>query len=185
MKSRQFLVRELESTAGTIEWAISCVPEARLLTEPPHGTHRNSDQGFKTFFGKWPAYRHLFHLAYYEEFYALPTMRHWLDGPHPTVDLMFPNMAQEAARWETEKMKGTDVEALMQRFHSLRKEQIEVMRSIPAEDWKEEKVSTALGKVSAEVVVTKTIEHTLVHGRRILRNALYWDRALEWLDSRG
>jgi hypothetical protein len=98
---------------------------------------------------------------------------------------MFPNMAQEAARWESEKTKGADLKVLLQRFRSLRQEQIEVTRSIPAEDWQEEKVSTALGKVSAEVVVTKTIEHTLVHGRRILRNALYWDRALEWLDSRG
>ena len=185
MSSQVILTHELESTARTIEWAISCVPGSRLLTVPPHGTHPNSDRGFKTFFGKWPAYRHLFHLVYYEEFYALPTMRHWLGGPHPEVDLMFPDMAQEAARWEDETKKEANVGALLQRFRSLREEQIEVTRSIPAEDWKEEKVSTALGKVSAEVVVTKTIEHTLVHGKTILRNALYWDRALEWLDSGG
>ena len=185
MSSQEILVRELESTARTIEWAISCVPEGRLLTEPPHRTHPNSGQGFRTFFGRWPAYRHLFHVVHYEEFYALPTMRHWLGGPHPKLDLMFPDMEQEASRWEREKKKGTNVGALLQRFRSAREEQIEVARSILPEDWKEEKVSTALGKVSAEVVVTKTIEHTLVHGRRILRNALYWDRALEWLDSRG
>jgi hypothetical protein len=185
MNSQEILARELESTARTIEWAISCVPEARLLTEPPHRTHPKSDQGFKTFFGKWPAYRHLFHLVRYEESYALPTMRHWLGGPHPRVDLMFPDMAQEASRWESEKGKGADLGALLQRFGLLREEQIEATRSIPPEHWKDEKVSTALGRVSAEVVVTKTIEHTLVHGKSILRNALYWDRALEWLDSRG
>jgi hypothetical protein len=185
MSSQELLARELESTARTIEWAISCVPEGRLLTDPPHGKHPKSGQGFKTFFRKWPAYRHLFHLVRYEELYALPTMRHWLGGPHPTMDLMFPDMEQEQSQWEREKKKGANLGALLQRFRSVREEEIEVTRSISAEDWKEEKVSTALGKVSAQEVVTKTIEHTLVHGKTILRNALYWDRALEWLDSRG
>ncbi|KPJ58906.1 MAG: hypothetical protein AMJ46_13335 [Latescibacteria bacterium DG_63] len=184
MNSKEFLAGELEATAKTIRWAISLVPEGRLLTEPPHGRHPKSDQGFKTYFGEWAAYRHLFHLVLYEQFYALPTMRHWLGDPHPEVDLMFPDMEQEESRWKNEKQKGADLEALLQRFRLVREEQVEVTRSIPLEGWREEKVSTKLGKVSAEVVVSKTIEHTLVHGKTILRNALYWDRALEWLDSR-
>ena len=52
MSSQEILVRELESTGRTIEWAISCVPEDRLLTEPPHGNHPKSGQGFRTFFGR-------------------------------------------------------------------------------------------------------------------------------------
>jgi hypothetical protein len=184
MNSKGLLVGELEATAKTIQWAISRVPESRLLKEPPHGDHPKSDQGFKTFFGKWSAYRHLYHLTHYEEFYALPTMRHWLGDPLPIVDLMFPDMEQEETRWGTEKEKGADLAALLQKFRSVREEQIDVTRSIPLDVWREEKVSTKLGKVSAESVVTKTIEHTLVHGKTILRNALYWDRALEWLNSR-
>ena len=97
---------------------------------------------------------------------------------------MFPDMEQEETRWGAEKKKGANLAALLQRFRSVREELIDVTRSIPLDVWREEKVSTQLGKVSAEVVVTKTIEHTLVHGKTILRNALYWDRALEWLDSR-
>jgi hypothetical protein len=185
MNSKEVLVEQLEATANTLHWAISCVPVDRLLKEPPHGEHPRSDQGFRTYFGKWSAYRHLFHLVHYEESYALPTMRHWLGGPLPEVDLMFPDLDQEESLWKREKKKAPNLAALLQRFYSIRKEQIEVTRSIPLEDWTEESVSTALGKVSAEVVVMKTIEHTLVHGKTILRNALYWARALEWLDSRG
>jgi len=185
MNSKELLVRELNTTAKTIEWAISCVPASRLLKEPPHDKHAKFDHGFKTYFGRWSAYRHLFHLAHYEEFYALPTMRHWLGDPCPKVDLMFPEMEQEETRWKSESEKSADLAALLQRFSSMREEQIEVTRSIAQEVWREERVSTQLGMVSAEVVVMKTIEHTLVHGKAILRNALYWDRALEWLDSRG
>ena len=184
MSSKETLVEELETTAKTLEWAISLVPEDRLVIEPPHGEHPKSDHGFRTYFGKWSAYRHLFHLVHYEEFYALPTLKHWLGDPSPMVDLMFPDMEQEESLWKREKRKGPNLAALLQRFRSIRREQIEVTRSIPSDKWSEEKVGTALGKVSADVVVTKTIEHTLVHGKTILRNALYWDRALKWLDSR-
>ncbi len=184
MSSRETLVDQLEATAKTLEWAVSLVPERRLVIEPPHGDHPKSDRGFKTYFGRWSAYRHLFHLVHYEAAYALPTMKHWLGGPPPNVDLMFPDMDQEESLWGREKKKGYDLCRLIERFRSTRKEQIAVTRSIPAAQWSEEKVSTTLGSVSAEVVVTKTIEHTLVHGKTILRNALYWDRALEWLDSR-
>jgi hypothetical protein len=185
MNSREILAEQLEATAKTVQWAISLVPEARLMVESPHGEHPRSDRGFRTYFGKWPAYRHLFHLVHYEGSYALPTMKHWLGAPPPKGDLMFPDMDQEEMLWEREKEKGPNLGALQQRFRSLRKAQIEVTRSIPVEAWCQEKVSTGLGKVSAELVVTKTIEHTLVHGKTILRNALYWDRALEWLDSQN
>jgi hypothetical protein len=184
MNSKETLVEQLEATAKTLQWAVSLVPEGRLVVEPPHGKHPRSDQGFRTYFGNWSAYRHLFHLVHYEGSYALPTMKHWLGHPPPKVDLMFPDMDQEELLWAREKKKGPNLATLLQEFRSIRKAQIEVTRSIPAEVWCQERVSTGLGKVSAEVVVTKTIEHTLVHGKTILRNALYWDRALEWLDSK-
>jgi hypothetical protein len=184
MTSKEVVARELESTANTIRWAITLVPENRLMIPPPHGEHPKSAQGFRTYFGKWPAYRHLFHLVHYEEAYALPTMRHWLGDAAPEVDLMFPNMEQEESLWKSEEKKGPDLPALLEDFRSVRKKQLEVLQSIPVEGWRKEKVQTQLGKVSAEVVVTKTIEHTLVHGKTILRISLYWDRALEWLDSR-
>jgi hypothetical protein len=185
MNPKEFLAGELEATARTTEWAISLVPKHRLLATPPHGDHPNSDQGFKNYFGKWPAYRHLFHTVYYEHNYALPTMRHWLGDPPVDVDIMFPDMKREELQWESEVKRGPELTALLRRFRSVREDQIEATQSIPLELWREEKVDTGLGKISAELLVTKTIEHTLVHGKTILRNALYWERALEWLDSVG
>lgn len=184
MSSKDVLVAQLEATAKTLQWAISLVPDDRLALEPTHGELPNSGQGFRTYFGSWSAYRHLFHLVHYEQSYALPTMKHWLGDPLPKVDLMFPDMDLEESLWEREKTNEPNLAVLLHRFRSIRKEQIAVTRSIPVEDWAKEKVSTGLGKVSAELVVTKTIEHTLVHGKTILRNALYWDRALNRLDSR-
>jgi hypothetical protein len=94
MNSKELPVGDLETTAKTIQRAISLVPESRPLKERPHREHPKSDQGFKTFFGKWSAYRHLSHLANYEELYAFPTMRHWLGPPLSEIDPMFPDMEQ-------------------------------------------------------------------------------------------
>jgi len=110
-------------------------------------------------------------------------MKHWLGEPHPDVDIIFPNMEIEEAEWETEVEKGVNLPSLLKRFHSVRNKQIEVVNSIRDEHWTEERVRTAFGKVSAVFTVTKTIQHTLEHGNTILRNALYWDRALNWLNQ--
>jgi hypothetical protein len=36
--------------------------------------------------------------------------------------------------------------------------------------------------VSVEFVVAKTIQHSLEHANELMKNALYWKRALDWLD---
>ena len=184
MSSKEFLAAQLSGTAKVIEWAISQVPQGRLLEAPPHGDHPKSAHGFKTYFGQWSAYRLLFHLVNYEENYALPTMRYWLGESHPNGDLMIPDSEEEQEAWARELEAGAELSALLARFRVLRDEQVEVLRNIPDEEWAIEKLETEFGPVSAEFAVVKTIQHTLEHGNDILKNALYWDRALEWLDSR-
>lgn len=181
--SKELLRDRLEDTATIIEWAVLRVPENRILEAPLHGTDPNSDKGFKTYFGDWSAYRLLFHLVYYEEACALPAMRHWLGEPHPKEDICFPNRDLEDAAWGEELRKGADLQALIARFRSIRQEQIRVLDAIPAGEWDQEKVQTGLGRVSADFVVSKTIQHSLEHGDTLLRNALYRERALDWLDS--
>lgn len=183
MISRDFLAKQLEATAQAIEWAITLVPNDRLLEVSPHRSHPKARGGLKDYFGQWSAYRLLFHLVHYEELYALPTMKHWLGEPHPSVDIVSPDPESEEEAWEQELRKGVNSQALLGRFHSARSRQIEVVSSIEDEYWSEEKVTTEFGKVSAEFTVSKTIQHTLEHGNMILRNALYWNRALEWLDQ--
>jgi len=183
--SKELLRERLEETTRIIEWAILKIPQERILEAPPHGRHPHSDKGFKTYFGDWSAYRLLFHLIFYEEVYALPTMRHWLGEPHPEVDLIFPNFDLEEAAWHEELERGPDLPALMERFRAVRQEQIRALERIPEGEWDRERVDTGLGRVSADFVVTKTIQHTLEHGDTLLRNVLYWERALDWLESQA
>ena len=95
MDLKEPLASQLRSTAEIIEWAVSQVPQDRLLETPPHGQRPKSDQGLKTYFGQWSAYRLIFHLVHYEEWYALPTMRHYLGEPAPSGDLMMPSSETE------------------------------------------------------------------------------------------
>lgn len=185
MGSKELLMERLEETTRIVEWVILKIPQERILEAPPHGRHPHSDKGFKTYFGGWSAYRLLFHLTFYEEVYALPTMRHWLAEPHPEVDLIFPNFDLEEAAWHEELERGPDLPALMERFRAVRQEQIRALERIPGGEWHRERADTGLERVSADFAVTKTIQHALEHGDTLLRNVLYWERALDWLGSQA
>jgi len=182
MTIKSELASWLEQTERIIGWAISNVPSDRLLESPPHGRHPQADKGFKTYFGEWPALRQLYHLVFYEETYAIPTMRCWIGGPHPTVDLIFPQSELEEAEWKVQVAGANAIEPLLERLHNLRTVQLEILQAIQEEDWQAEKVQTGLGPVSAEFVVAKTIQHSLEHANELMKNALYWERALDWLD---
>jgi hypothetical protein len=185
MFSKNTLEQQLKGTITLIDWSIALVLVERLLDAPPHGEHPKADPRFSNYFGQWSAYRLLFHLVHYESTIALPAMMHWLGDPAPIFDLMDPNRELEKTAWNEELEQGPDLTNLLDRFHTCRQEQIVVLRAIPDKQWGVEKLNTMLGKVSAAMVVSKTIQHTLEHGSDILKNALYWDRALEWLESRG
>jgi hypothetical protein len=182
MMSRNELSSWLEQTERIIGWAISNVPSDRLFEIPPHSRHPHADKGFKTYFGDWPALRHLYHLVFYEEAYSIPTMQYWTGGPHPTVDMIFPKSELEEVGWEKQVISAIAVEPLLEGLHHLREVQLEIIQAIKEEDWQTEKAITSLGSVSAEFVVTKTIQHNLEHANEIMKNVQYWERALAWRD---
>ncbi|MEW5980696.1 MAG: DinB family protein [Acidobacteriota bacterium] len=182
MSSKTELASRLQETQRIIEWAISRVPSHRLLEPPPHGKHPQSDRGFKTYFGEWSALRQLFHLAFYEGMYAVPAMQHCIGGPRPSADLVFPEPELEETAWADALAGGVDVASLLRRLRELRELQVDMLRDIPQEAWQEERVETGLGRVSAEFVVAKTVQHSLEHSNDLMKNALYWERALQWLD---
>jgi len=182
MSSKNILTSKIQETESIIQWAISKVPPERILESPPHGKHPQSGKGFKTYFGDWSALRQLFHLAFYEETYAIPSMQHFTGSPHPSVDLVFPEPESEERAWQDALAHDVDVSSLLQRFSELRDFQLHLLSEIPEETLESERVQTGLGPVSAEFVVTKTIQHSLEHANEIMKNALYWERALYWLD---
>jgi hypothetical protein len=182
MTSKNELSSWLAQTERIIHWVIANMPSDRLFENPPHSRHPHADKGFKTYFGEWPALRHLYHLVFYEETYAIPTIRYWIGGSHPTVDLIFPQSELEEAEWRNQIITTIVIEPLLERLHNLREAQLEIIQAIKEEDWQVEKVQTGLGSVSAEFVVAKTIQHSLEHANELMKNTLSWERALDWLD---
>jgi hypothetical protein len=185
MNTKTELASRLHETESIIRWAISNVPVDRLLEPPPHGKHPQSAKGFKTYFGEWPALRQLFHLAFYEGTYAVPAMQCCVGGPQPSLDLIFPEAELEQRAWQDAVAGILGVPPLLDQLHELRELQIRLLSEIPDEAWEIERVRTGLGTVSAEFVVAKTIQHSLEHANELMKNALYWERALVWLDDQA
>ncbi|MGE5225164.1 MAG: hypothetical protein ACM3PY_22225 [Omnitrophica WOR_2 bacterium] len=185
MFDKSELASRIRETENIIQWAILKVPLQRVQESPPHGKHPHSDKGFKTYFGDWSALRQLFHLTFYEENYAIPAMQYFTGNPHLAGDPVFPRSEIEEKAWHDALATGIDVFALQQRLHGLREVQLRILCEIPEDVWGRETLQTGMGLVSAEFIVMKTIQHSLEHANDILKNALYWERALRWLDRQA
>jgi hypothetical protein len=177
--SKDFLAKQLEETAQIFDWAMRLVPEERLLEIPPHSAHPKASDHVKRYFGSWSAYRIFFHLIYYEEKSAYPNILLWLDES----EHIGRKCGGEKEAYKEALEKKINLETLLERFHNIRKKQIEAINKIPEKLWTEKKPNTNWGNVTVEFIVTKSIQHTLEHGNKILRNVLFWDSYLRHLEK--
>jgi len=172
MKSKDFISKQLEYTAQTIEWALLLIPEDRLFKSPPHDTHPKYSAYGPNYFGRWSAMRIFYHLVHYEELFALPALKVWLGD-----ELIKPIGIVESREYKREIDQGLNLQSLLKRFHLVRDKQIEVIKEIKEEDWIMPKPNTFWGNVSAKFIIAKSIQHTLEHGNKISRNAIFWERS--------
>ncbi|MBY8995546.1 MAG: DinB family protein [Candidatus Heimdallarchaeota archaeon] len=178
--SKDFLARQLEETAQIIDWAMKSVPDERLLEDPPHFTHPEASENVKKYFGSWSAYQILFHLLQYEESAALPNLTLWLDES----ERMNCSCSGEKKTYQEALMNELSLQTLLDRFHLVRKKQIDILNKITETHWTEKRPNTNWGNVTIEFIITKSIQHTLEHGNKILRNVLFWDSYLRRLNSK-
>ncbi len=178
--SKELLARQLGETAQIIDWAMKSVPDERLLEEPPHSTHPNASENVKRYFGSWSAYQILFHLLHYEESAALPNLTLWLEES----EQMKRRCGGEKAAYQEALMNKLSLQTLLDRFHLVRKKQVDILNKITEAQWTEKRSNTNWGNVTIEFIITKSIQHTLEHGNKILRNVLFWDSYLRRLNSK-
>ncbi len=153
MNGADWFGAQLASTAEGLAWAVEQVPARRRYFRPPRAL------------GDWPAARHPFHLLYYEETFALPSMRQWLGAPRPPLD-----GHDEAAAWKN----APDLEDVIARFRAVRAEQVALVSELAAVDWGEPR-PTVWGAMPLRWVVSKTLQHTAEHTHSVLSLALFWD----------
>jgi hypothetical protein len=147
---------QLQATADGFVWGAQQVPNARRNVRPPGAL------------GEWTAARHIFHMVFYEENIALPTMYQWLGKPLPLE-----GVAEDVAWGE-----GSDnVENLLAGFTKVRNEQMQLLARFDDLTWNSIR-ETIWGVVTLRWVVSKTFQHTAEHTGDILRIALFWD---SWL----
>jgi len=147
---------QLQASADGFVWGARQVPNARRNERPPEAL------------GEWTAARHIFHMGFYEQNIALPTMHQWLGKPLPLEGVA------EGVAWG----EGSDnVEGLLAGFTKVRDEQIQLLARFDDLTWNSTR-HTIWGSVTLLWVVSKTFQHTAEHTGDILRIALFWD---SWL----
>ena len=158
-KHSEWFQAQLQSSAEGFVWATEQVPEARRDARPPRGL------------GQWTVARHVFHLWYYENTIALPSMQQWLGGAFPFLD-----DKDEDLDWG--KTEDT-VEDLLEKFRTVRAEQIALLPEFDDAAWNSTR-RAVWGPVTLLWVVSKTYQHTAEHIHDVMSIGLFWDA---WLDS--
>lgn len=155
--------------------------------------------------GEWSAFRHLFHLHYYEKSLALPGTEQWWGGAIPKVA-----DGDEESAWQVSLEAGEDLAAqheratwedrtaeaplptipptavqipgdlrlfedLLSQFLALRQAQASLLLKAPDEAW-DQPLATVWGQTTLAWVVSKTYQHTAEHISDVLSIALFWDR---------
>ena len=156
---------QLQASADGFVWAVEQVPAARRFVSPPNLWG----------LGEWTVARHAFHMVYYDEGIALPSMRQWLGAQIQAFD-----EDGEDAAWGD----GQDLDTLLTRFRATRAEQIALMDEFDSELWEEAR-DAPWGSVNLRWVVSKTYQHTLEHTHNILQIALFWDFAARALQAQA
>jgi hypothetical protein len=167
MATSEFFSRQLEVGMEGFIWAIRRLPEERLYVAPPQPVHSG---GSLLSFGEWSAVRLLFHMVWYDENIAIPSMKQWLGGPAPD------HTTGEDDDWA----EGHELEALIGRLMAAQRAQIEMLPRFTEETWNRP-LPTLWGTQSLNWVVSKTFKHTAEHTNGLMEMVLYWDRHLELL----
>jgi len=156
MNRSKWFQKQLQTTAETLIWTAAQVPQERQYRDPP-----------SSYFGTWPAARHVFHLCYSEQTLVVPSMRQWLGAKKPSLD----PFQQETTVWN----QGTKIEDILNQIQQIRDEQIALIKQYKDDMWEESR-DTIWDSVSLYWVVSKTLQHTFAHMNRVLQFALFWDR---------
>jgi hypothetical protein len=146
--------RLLQASGEGFVWSARQVPDPRRYLHPPVGL------------GEWSATRHIFHLVFYEQTFALPAMRWWLAEPPQPL----PGLDEEEAWGEGKEA----VESLLTEFQKVRDEQLALLAQFTGPVWNTSRMFYS-GPVTLAWLVTKTIQHTADHTNGLLRIALFWD----------
>lgn len=156
MDATQWFREQLQASAEGFVWGVRQIPYGRLHTQPPRGL------------GEWTAARHVFHMLFYEQTIALPSMWQWLGEPCPALD-----DADEDRAWDN--LQSVSLEDLLSQFSDVRTREIALLDRFDGTLWNASR-DAVWGPVTLFWVVSKTYQHTAEHTNDVLRIALFWDR---------
>jgi hypothetical protein len=172
-ETRGRLLAWLGQGARDVVWALCSVPRARWPVAPP--------ELLAATLGRWPAARHVRHLALYETYLGLPSVRVVL-GDLPLDRLPPPGeLERHAAAWDPEAAADA-VPGLVRGLAEARFRMLQLLESAPEEAW-ERPVPPSLAPrhwptacpAGLAWLVARSYQRELEHLNALWRLALYWD----------
>lgn len=153
----QWFHQQLQASMEGFLWAVEQIPRDRLYQEPRPD--------------RWSAARIVYHLAFYEQWLALPSMLQWAGGPRPVANSELEDGMKEEDVWRGGQ--GHEMQKMLADFKSIRIQQLELLSLLSEQSWHEER-ETIWGRRLLQWVVTKTYQHTLEHTDEILKAYLFF-----------
>jgi hypothetical protein len=163
MNLSQWFFDQLQANAEGFIWSANQVPKVRQCLQPPGGL------------GEWSTARHIFHMVFYEQTCALPSMLQWLGEAPPSLKGVDEGVAWGAGR--------DDIEIMLAEFKQVRSDQIALLPKFDESTWNMTH-KTFWGRVTLSWVVSKTFQHTAEHTSDVMQIALFWDDVVKWNKSK-
>ena len=154
MDFSEWFDKHLQTSAEGFVWGAELVPGTRRNILPPLGL------------GEWSAARHVFHMLYYEQTIALPSMQQWLGNARPSTRGL-----DEDEAWNN---AAKDFDSLLSEIQNVRAAQVALLPKFDQNTWTLTQ-RTVWGQVPLLWVVSKTFQHTAEHTHDVMRLALFWD----------
>ncbi len=171
---RNAVLRRLDESMATLEWAVRLVPD--------EWTHRAPTGRMSSEDGAWSVAMNLAHLCLYAERLPIPVLESILAGEDGVSGTWFgePSPFEKAAI----ELAAAPLPAILQRLQTARSRHVDLALSFPESAWALPTTKAWGGNGygpaawSPARVIAKTFQHTWEHGNAILRVALFAPRDL-------
>jgi hypothetical protein len=171
---RESVLRQLDESMTTLEWAVSLVPDG--------WSHRSPTGRLSAEEGGWSVAMNLAHLALYEERFPTTVLESLLTGGDGVSDSSFPEPSPHEAA--AVALAGAPLAEILERLRRARSKEAEIARKFTSAAWvaptTKAWAATGLGPPiwSPARVLAKSFQHTWEHGNAVLRVALAAPREL-------
>lgn len=161
MQHKEFLTKQLRSTAEAVIWTTSQIPTGRYNVIPLPA------------FGEHSVLRLVYHLVWTERNLAVPIVRQWVTNTEFDAEPFTGSLEEKT--WETNDMS---MKELMEDFSTRNALQLRLISGLEEDDWHKRR-RTPWGYYSLYWMTANVIQRRMETTNTLMKMSLYWDIYLD------